>query len=122
LAPDKSKSGQRVYTEKELGLIRRIKGLLYEEGYTIAGAKKRLEVELQDADGDSGTTGTRTAGDADSLTVEVVEAEAEDRGVESAAVVDNALAERIESLQEGLGKALEEVRKLLHIVEEETSD
>ncbi len=111
-----------MYTEKELGLIRRIKGLLYEEGYTIAGAKKRLEVELQDADGDSGTTGTRTAGDADSLTVEVVEAEAEDRGVESAAVVDNALAERIESLQEGLGKALEEVRKLLHIVEEETSD
>ncbi len=122
MAPDKSKSGQRVYTEKELGLIRRIKGLLYEEGYTIAGAKKRLEAELQDADGDSGTTGTRTAGDTDSLTVEVVEAEAEDRGVESAAVVDNALAERIESLQEGLGKALEEVRELLHIVEEETSD
>jgi len=122
LAPDKSKSGQRVYTEKELGLIRRIKGLLYEEGYTIAGAKKRLEAELEDADGDSGTTGTRTAGDTDSLTVEVVEAEAEDRGVESAAVVDNALAERIESLQEGLGKALEEVRELLHIVEEETSD
>lgn len=122
MAPDKSKSGQRVYTEKELGLIRRIKGLLYEEGYTIAGAKKRLEAELEDADGDSGTTGTRTAGDADSLTVEVVEAEAEDRGVESAAVVDNALAERIESLQEGLGKALEEVRELLHIVEEETSD
>jgi len=122
LAPDKSKSGQRVYTEKELGLIRRIKGLLYEEGYTIAGAKKRLETELQDADGNSGTTGTSTAGDTDSLTVEVVEAEAEDRGVESAAVVDNALAERIESLQEGLGKALEEVRELLHIVEEETSD
>ncbi len=122
MAPDKSKSGQRVYTEKELGLIRRIKGLLYEEGYTIAGAKKRLEAELQDADGDSGTTGTRTAGDADSLTVEVVEADAEDSGVESAAVVDNALAERIESLQEGLGKALEEVRELLHIVEEETSD
>jgi DNA-binding transcriptional MerR regulator len=48
LAPGKSKSGQRVYTEEELGVIRRIKELLYEEGYTIAGAKKRLQAELED--------------------------------------------------------------------------
>ena len=48
LAPGKSKSGQRVYTEQELGVIRRIKELLYEEGYTIAGAKKRLQSELED--------------------------------------------------------------------------
>jgi DNA-binding transcriptional MerR regulator len=46
LAPSKSKSGQRVYTEKELDVIRRIKELLYDEGYTIAGAKKKLEGEL----------------------------------------------------------------------------
>ena len=37
LAPDKSRSGQRVYNEGELEIIRRIKELLYEEGYTIAG-------------------------------------------------------------------------------------
>jgi hypothetical protein len=37
-----------VYTEEELGVIRRIKELLYEEGYTIAGAKKRLQAELED--------------------------------------------------------------------------
>jgi DNA-binding transcriptional MerR regulator len=48
LAPGKSKSGQRVYTEHELGVIRRIKELLYEEGYTIAGAKKRLLSELEE--------------------------------------------------------------------------
>ena len=48
LAPGKSKSGQRVYTEQELGVIRRIKELLYEEGYTIAGAKKRLQSELEE--------------------------------------------------------------------------
>jgi hypothetical protein len=44
LAPSKSRSGQRVYSEKELEVIRRIKQLLYEEGYTIAGAvpRKRL--------------------------------------------------------------------------------
>ena len=46
LAPSKSKSGQRVYTEKELEIIRRIKELLYDEGYTIAGAKKKLETEM----------------------------------------------------------------------------
>jgi DNA-binding transcriptional MerR regulator len=46
LAPGKSRSGQRVYTEKELGIIRRIKELLYREGYTIAGAKKKLEAEM----------------------------------------------------------------------------
>src|ERR1044071_1160286 len=46
LSPSKSRSGQRVYSEKELGIIRRIKELLYTEGYTIAGAKKKLEAEL----------------------------------------------------------------------------
>src|SRR4051794_29659059 len=46
LTPSKSRSGQRVYSEKELEIIRRIKDLLYEEGYTIAGAKKKLEGEL----------------------------------------------------------------------------
>src|SRR4051794_1079789 len=46
LTPSKSRSGQRVYSEKELEIIRRIKELLYDEGYTIAGAKKKLEGEL----------------------------------------------------------------------------
>lgn len=47
LNPTKSKSGQRVYTDREIEVIRRIKQLLYEEGYTIAGAKKKLESELE---------------------------------------------------------------------------
>ena len=47
LKPNKSKSGQRVYSEQDLGVIRRIKELLYDEGYTIAGAKKKLEGELE---------------------------------------------------------------------------
>jgi DNA-binding transcriptional MerR regulator len=46
LSPSKSRSGQRVYGEDDLRLIRRIKELLYEEGFTIAGAKKRLEAEV----------------------------------------------------------------------------
>ncbi len=47
LSPDKSKSGQRVYSREDLAIIRRIKELLYDEGYTIAGAKKKLEGELE---------------------------------------------------------------------------
>jgi DNA-binding transcriptional MerR regulator len=46
ISPSKSRSGQRVYSERELDIIRRIKQLLYDEGYTIAGAKKKLETEL----------------------------------------------------------------------------
>ena len=46
LSPSKSKSGQRVYSAEDLELIRRIKELLYKEGYTIAGAKKKLEHEV----------------------------------------------------------------------------
>jgi DNA-binding transcriptional MerR regulator len=50
LSPDKSKSGQRVYSRQDLTIIRRIKELLYDEGYTIAGAKKKLEGELASGD------------------------------------------------------------------------
>ena len=46
LAPNKSGGGQRLYTKRELDIILRIKQLLYSEGFTIAGAKKRLDIEM----------------------------------------------------------------------------
>jgi len=45
LAPNKSGGGQRLYTQREIDIILRIKQLLYAEGFTIAGAKKKLEAE-----------------------------------------------------------------------------
>ena len=45
LAPNKSGGGQRLYTQRDLDVILRIKQLLYSEGFTIAGAKKKLEGE-----------------------------------------------------------------------------
>ena len=45
LAPNKSGGGQRMYTQREIDIILRIKQLLYSEGFTIAGAKKKLETE-----------------------------------------------------------------------------
>src|SRR5947199_10871953 len=46
LAPNKSGGGQRLYTRREIDIILRIKQLLYSEGFTIAGAKKKLETEM----------------------------------------------------------------------------
>ena len=43
LAPNKSGGGQRLYSQREIDTILRIKQLLYAEGFTIAGAKKKLE-------------------------------------------------------------------------------
>lgn len=45
LAPAKNSSGQRIYRRKDIETVLRIKQLLYDEGFTIAGAKKRLEAE-----------------------------------------------------------------------------
>ena len=42
LSPRKSKSGQRVYTKKDIDLLLLIKRLLYEERYTIDGVRKKL--------------------------------------------------------------------------------
>jgi len=47
LAPAKNSSGQRIYRRRDIETVLRIKQLLYDEGFTIAGAKKRLEAELQ---------------------------------------------------------------------------
>ncbi|HSP34264.1 MAG TPA: MerR family transcriptional regulator [Thermoanaerobaculia bacterium] len=47
LAPSKSGGGQRLYTRREIDIILRIKQLLYSEGFTIAGAKKKLETEME---------------------------------------------------------------------------
>jgi len=42
LSPPKSKSGQRTYRPKDIELLLKIRKLLYEEGFTIAGARKKL--------------------------------------------------------------------------------
>ena len=42
MAPQKSRSKQRLYRQKDIETILHIKRLLYEERYTIAGARQRL--------------------------------------------------------------------------------
>ena len=42
MAPAKSRSKQRLYRKRDIEVIELIRKLLYEERYTIAGARRRL--------------------------------------------------------------------------------
>jgi DNA-binding transcriptional MerR regulator len=42
IRPEKNRAGQRVYTRKCVERILRIRELLYEQGFTIAGARRKL--------------------------------------------------------------------------------
>ncbi len=48
LSPQKNRSGQRSYRRRDVEIALRIKELLYEDLYTIAGAKKKLQVEMRE--------------------------------------------------------------------------
>src|ERR1041384_3206543 len=47
LAPEKNRAGQRVYRRKDVEMVLRIRDLLYEEKFTIAGAVKKLQDEMR---------------------------------------------------------------------------
>ena len=51
IRPTKSAKGQRVYSRKDVENLLRVRDLLYRDGFTIAGAKKKLQ--RGDANGDS---------------------------------------------------------------------
>jgi DNA-binding transcriptional MerR regulator len=134
LTPSKSRSGQRVYSEKELEIIRRIKELLYEEGYTIAGAKKKLEVELaagtlgeKGEPGEVDTAEDEPAGEAPRPatpaipTISAVDPTAEAHTGTGAAVpppsaLDTDGDERIQTLLSGIEEALQEAREILTLL------
>lgn len=49
LKPVKSSTGQRMYRRKDVESVLRIKKLLYDEGFTIAGARQQLRLEATSA-------------------------------------------------------------------------
>lgn len=48
LSPQKNRSGQRSYRRRDVEIALRIKELLYDDLYTIAGAKKKLQGEMRE--------------------------------------------------------------------------
>lgn len=108
LSPNKSKSGQRVYSERELDIIRRIKELLYEEGYTIAGAKKKLEGELTEGEDGKPVVAAAAEPQAD----EGVQ-EKDDTGLREE--LDTA-AQNVKTLRSGIEDALTQAREILDLL------
>ncbi len=47
LKPGKSSTGQRMYRRRDVENVLRIKKLLYDDGFTIAGARQQLRVEAK---------------------------------------------------------------------------
>jgi DNA-binding transcriptional MerR regulator len=62
LEPVKSSSGHRLYRQEDVEMVLRIKRLLYDEGFTIAGARRHLRE--QNGGGESEATGGAASGSA----------------------------------------------------------
>ena len=54
LSEGKDKGTAKLYTARDVKIIARIRELLYDEGFTVAGAKKRLEAEVAEGRFDDG--------------------------------------------------------------------
>jgi DNA-binding transcriptional MerR regulator len=61
LQPVKSPRGHRLYRQEDVDLVLKIKRLLYDEGFTIAGARRHLLEEGPDGSG-AMTSGEQTGG------------------------------------------------------------
>jgi DNA-binding transcriptional MerR regulator len=100
LRTEDSGGANRVFGEAEVALLRRIKTLLYDEGYTIAGARKKLENEpagggsLFDEQPEPGPDAAAPA-----------------------ARLDTPNDERIETLRRGVDAALDEARAILALLD-----
>ena len=60
--PTKSAKGQRVYSRRDVESLMRVRDLLYREGFTIAGARKKLQRSGAEPEGEpeARTTVSRT--------------------------------------------------------------
>ncbi len=54
LSEGKDKGSTKLYTARDVRIIARIRELLYDEGFTVAGAKKRLDAEITEGRFDDG--------------------------------------------------------------------
>ena len=61
LKPVKRRGNRRYYQHHEVLLIRRIRQLLYEEGFTISGARHRLEQAVDQSSKSSAAAGAKVS-------------------------------------------------------------
>lgn len=113
LAPQKNRAGQRVYRKRDVEMALRIKELLYEDQYTIAGAKKRLTNELR------GGGKLKVVGEDDGQVMSETVSESEGFAPTSATYTSSVVPLAAEERQ-GLKQLAAELRELLSLLEQET--
>ena len=113
LRPMKRRGNRRYYQHHEVLMIRRIRELLYDQGFTISGARTRLQ-ELE--------SGVRSASAATALVTNGVEAGAHDQPNETLAALANGpvddltpTATAVAPSWGDLSQELSEIRDLLTI-------
>jgi len=84
LQPVKSPKGHRLYRQEDIDTVFTIKRLLYNEGFTIAGARRHLRDQASGTSGGVGTNGGATSAS--------VDAEHETQGNEPASQASPALS------------------------------
>jgi DNA-binding transcriptional MerR regulator len=67
LEPVKSPNGHRLYRQEDVDMVFRIKRLLYDEGFTIAGARRHLREHEGAVDTESGAANHTAEGSAQLL-------------------------------------------------------
>ena len=116
LAPQKNRAGQRVYRKRDVEMALRIKELLYEDQYTIAGAKKRLTNELRGG-GKLKVVGNEEVASADASAFSEIETPV----VQPAQPMNDGhnVARRSAEERQGLKQIASELRDLLALLEQE---
>ena len=117
LAPQKNRAGQRVYRKRDVEMALRIKELLYEDQYTIAGAKKRLTNEIRGG-GKLKVVGVDDDGQIENTPVEYTDG---DSFPTETPAYRSAVAPRTAEERQGLKQLAAELRELLALLEQETS-
>lgn len=115
----KKSGAQRTYTEDELVKLRRIKELLYDEGYTIAGAKKRIEAEAEVGGSDAPAGKAKKKAKKKKATKKAKKKKAGKAAASGAgASLDSEEGQSIESVLPELRRLHREARKILELVRE----
>lgn len=115
LAPQKNRAGQRVYRKRDVEMALRIKELLYEDQYTIAGAKKRLNNELRGG-GKLKVVGVDDDGQAESTPAEYADGELFSTPTPT---YTSSVAPRTAEERQGLKQLAAELRELLSLLEQQ---
>ena len=67
LKPNKGGTGQRLFRRRDVEMALRIKTLLYDEGYTIPGARQAFKAEMRSAGKEQGLPGVGEPGEQKAL-------------------------------------------------------